>query len=82
MIARTMNDINREHQELRKEGYISVRQNGTTVENPRQRVVKSLIGDLLSLRCSLPSHVRARGDLRGVAKCELTGATERKTKIT
>jgi len=33
MIARTMNDINREHQELRKEDYISVRQNGTTVEN-------------------------------------------------
>ena len=56
MIARTMNDINREHQELRKEGYISVRQNGTTVENPRQRVVKSLTGDLLSLRRSSSLH--------------------------
>ena len=68
MIARTMNDINREHQELRKEGYISVRQNGTTVENPRQRVVKSLTGDLLSLRRSLSLHARARGEARDVAK--------------
>lgn len=68
MIARTMNDINREQQELRIEGYISVRQNGTTVENPRQRVVKSLTGDLLSLRRSLSLHARARGEARDVAK--------------
>ena len=70
MIARTMNDINREHQELRKEGYISVRQNGTTVENRRQRVVKSLTGDLLSLRRSSSLHAlaRARGEARDVAK--------------
>lgn len=53
MIARTMNDINREQQELRIEGYITIRQNGTTVENPRQCVVKSLTGDLLSPRRSL-----------------------------
>ena len=68
MIARTMNDINREHQKLRKEGYISVRQNGTTVENPRQRVVKSLTGDLLSLRRSLSLHACARGEARDVAE--------------
>ena len=68
MIARTMNDINREQQELRKEGYITTRQNGTTVENPRQRVVKSLTGDLLSLRRSLSLHARARGEARDVAK--------------
>jgi hypothetical protein len=52
MTVRRMNDVNREQQELRKEGYISVRQNGTTVENPRQSVVKSLTGELLPLRCS------------------------------
>ena len=68
MIARTMNDINREHQELRKEGYISVRQNGTTVENRRQCVVKYLTGDLLSLRRSSSLHARARGEARDVAK--------------
>ena len=68
MLARTMNDINREQQELRIEGYISVRQNGTTVENPRQRVVKSLTGDLLSLRRSLSLHARARGEARDIAK--------------
>ena len=68
MLARTMADLNREQQELRKEGYISVRQNGTTVENPRQRVVKSLTGDLLSLRRSLSLHARARGEARDVAK--------------
>ena len=68
MIARTMNDINREQQELRKEGYITTRQNGTTVENPRQRVVKSLTGDLLSLRRSLSLHARAQGEAIDVAK--------------
>lgn len=68
MIARTMNDINREQQELRIEGYITTRQNGTTVENPRQRVVKILTGDLLSLRRSLSLHARARGEARDVAK--------------
>jgi len=67
MIARTMNDINREQQELRKEGYITTRQNGTTVENPRQRVVKSLTSDLLSLRRSLSLHARAR---RGQRCCQ------------
>jgi len=53
MLARTMADLNREQQELRKEGYISVRANGTTVENPRLRVQKSLSGDVLAMRRSL-----------------------------
>ena len=68
MLARTMNDLNREQQELRKEGYISVRQNGTTVENPRQRIVKALGGDVLSFRRSLSLHARARGEARDIAK--------------
>jgi len=65
MLARVMADLNREQQELRREGFISVRENGTTVENPRARVVKALTGDILSLRRSLALHARARsGDSR------------------
>lgn len=61
MIARTMANLEREQYALREEGFIAVRENGTTVENPRSRVVKSLTGDLLSLRRSLSLHARARG---------------------
>lgn len=65
MLARSMADLNREQQTLRIEGFISVRENGTTVENPRARSVKSLTGDILSLRRSLALHARARsGDSR------------------
>jgi hypothetical protein len=65
MLARTMADLAREQQTLRIEGYISVRENGTSVENPRARAVKSLTGDILSLRRSLALHARARsGDSR------------------
>jgi hypothetical protein len=69
MLARTMADLAREQQTLRTEGYISVRENGTSVENPRARAVKSLTGDILSLRRSLALHARARsGDSRNDAK--------------
>lgn len=69
MLARTMADLNREQQELRKEGYISVRANGTTVENPRLRVQKSLSGDVLAMRRSLSLHARAKGgEARDIAK--------------
>jgi hypothetical protein len=69
MLARTMADLAREQQTLRAEGYISVRENGTSVENPRARAVKSLTGDILSLRRSLALHARARsGDSRNDAK--------------
>ena len=69
MLARTMADLAREQVALRKEGYISVRENGTSVENPRARAVKSLTGDILSLRRSLALHARARsGDSRNDAK--------------
>ncbi len=69
MLARSMADLNREQQTLRNEGFIAVRENGTTVENPRARVVKSLTGDIYSGRRSLALHARARsgGDNRNVA---------------
>ena len=67
MLARTMNDLNREQQELRLEGFISVRANGTTVENPRARAVKSLTGDILSLRRSLGVNQRAREEAHNTA---------------
>lgn len=67
-LARMMADLNREQQTLRSEGFIAVRENGTTVENPRARVVKSITGDILSMRRSLALHARARsgGDSRNV----------------
>jgi len=68
MMARTMHDLNAEQQALRAEGYISVRENGTTVENPRTRIVKSLTGDLLSLRRSLGVNARARDEAHVASK--------------
>jgi hypothetical protein len=64
-----MANMEAEQRQLRIEGFIAVRENGTTVENPRGRVVKSLAGDILSLRRSLALHARARsGDNRDAAK--------------
>ena len=69
VLARTIAELNKEQKRLREEGTIAVRENGTTVENPRMRVVKSLTGDILSLRRSLALHARARtGDNRLAAK--------------
>lgn len=69
MLARTMANLEQEQRTLRAEGFISVRENGTSVENPRARAVKSLTGDILSLRRSLALHARARsGDNRDAAK--------------
>lgn len=68
MLARMMCDLNREQQTLRVEGFIAVRGNGTTVENPRSRVVKAISGDILSTRRSLQLHARARGEARDKAK--------------
>jgi hypothetical protein len=74
MLARTMADLAREQVSLRSEGYISVRENGTSVENPRARAVKSLTGDILSLRRSLALHARARsGDSRNDANRKEAG---------
>ena len=60
MMARTMHDLDAEQQELREEGYIAVRENGTTAENPRTRIVKNLTFDLLFLRRSLGVNALAR----------------------
>ena len=69
MLARTMANLEQEQRTLRAEGFISVRENGTSVENPRARAVKSLTGDILSLRRSLALHARAKsGDSRTDAK--------------
>jgi hypothetical protein len=69
MLARTMANLEQEQRTLRAEGFIAVRENGTSVENPRARAVKSLTGDILSLRRSLALHARARsGDNRDAAK--------------
>lgn len=68
MLARMLSDLNREQQELRAEGYITVKDTGTRIENPRSRVVKSITGDILSMRRSLALHARARtGDNRDKA---------------
>lgn len=68
-LTRMMADLAREQVALREEGYISVRANGTTVENPRARAVKSLASDILSMRRSLALHARARsGDTRNDGK--------------
>ena len=69
MLARTMANLEAEQRTLRQEGFIVKRGNGTTVENPRARAVKSLTGDILSLRRSLALHARAKsGDSRTDAK--------------
>lgn len=69
MLARTMANLEAEQRTLRQEGFIAKRENGTTVENPRARAVKSLTGDILSLRRSLALHARAKsGDSRTDAK--------------
>ena len=60
MMARTMHDLDAEQKELREEGYIAVRENGTTAENPRTRIVKKLTFDLLFLRRSLGVNARAQ----------------------
>lgn len=69
MLARTLANLEGEQRQLRAEGFIAVRENGTTVENPRARAVKSLTGDILSLRRSLALHARAKsGEARDVGK--------------
>lgn len=78
MLARVMSDLEQEQRVLRDEGFIAVRENGTTVENPRARVTKSLTGDILSLRRSLALHAYARGEADKLGKRkEMARAIER-----
>ena len=53
---------------MREEGYFTVRENGTTVENPRTRIANSLTSDLLSLRRSLGANALARGEAHVTSK--------------
>jgi phage terminase small subunit len=74
MLARTMANIEQEQRTLRAEGFVSVRENGTTVYNPRSSVVQTLTGQVLSLRRSLALHARARsGDTRADAVRKVAG---------
>lgn len=68
LLARTLSDLEEQQGILRTEGYIATRENGTTVENPRARVTKSLTSDILSLRRSLALHAHARGDAADLGK--------------
>lgn len=74
MLARTMANLEQEQRALRTEGFIAVRENGTTVYNPRATGVKMLTGDILALRRSLALHARARsGDTRADAVRKAAG---------
>ena len=67
-LARMLDALDEQQCKLEQEGYITIRENGTTVENPRSRVVKSITGDILSMRRSLSLHARARdGEPRDAA---------------
>ena len=68
MLARDMADLEREQRELRAEGFISTRENGTTVENPRTRVCNALKTGILAHRRSLSLHARARSEARDIGK--------------
>lgn len=65
MLARTMANVEFEQRQFRAEGSISVRENGTTTDNPRSRIIQAMTGQILALRRSLALHARARsGDTR------------------
>ena len=82
MLARTMATLEQEQRTLRSEGMIATRVNGTSVENPRARAVKSLTGDILSLRRSLALHARARsGDSRNDGTRKEAGRAREKAAL-
>lgn len=66
LLARTMANLESEQRALRAEGFITTKETGTRVENPRARAVKSLTNDILQLRRSLSLNARAKshGDNR------------------
>lgn len=60
MLARTMAQLEFEERLQRAEGQVIERENGTTVQNPRNRVVASLLGQVLAMRRSLSLTGRAK----------------------
>lgn len=83
MLARTMANLEEQQRLLRNEGFTSESLRGTPVINPRATVVKSLTGDILSMRRSLALHARAQsGDSRTDAKRREEGKSiERDAKL-
>ena len=60
MLARTMAQLEFEQRLARAEGAIVERENGTTVQNPRNRVVSGLTSQVLAMRRSLSLTGRAK----------------------
>lgn len=70
IMARMINDVDYEHDLLRREGTIITNEdNGTRYPNPRKNVVTSYQTTIISMRRSLGIHTRAlTGDNREAAK--------------
>ena len=60
LLARTMAQLEFEQRLQRVEGYVIERENGTSVQNPRNRVVSALAGQVLAMRRSLALTGRAK----------------------
>jgi phage terminase small subunit len=74
MLARTMANLEQEQRSIRAEGFVSVRENGTVVDNPRSRIIAAMTTQILALRRSLALHARARsGDTRADAVRKAAG---------
>jgi hypothetical protein len=69
MLARAMNDMEKESRLLREEGSISYSERGTPVCNPRKTIVQMAASTILAMRRSLSLHARAqKGNPGDVAK--------------
>lgn len=67
MLARSMSDLELNQRELRKEGFVLARDNGSAMENPRSRTVSTLMNGILAQRRSLALHSRGRYGTNGHA---------------
>lgn len=69
LLARSMNDVEREQFDLRAEGSVLMNERGTPVCNPRRQAVALATQAVLSLRRTLSLHARATaGEARDVGK--------------
>lgn len=75
ILARMVNDMQKELALLREEGTVAYSDKGTPVINPRKTAVQMYSGSILSIRRSLSLHARAQtgeardsGKRRGIAK--------------
>ena len=68
MLARMMASLNEEQTRLREEETIVTQPSGTVVVNPRTRIVRGLLADIIAMRQSLQIHARAKnGEAHRVA---------------